>query len=313
MRAMPAVKAVRAVVTGRVQGEPRARSGQNDNAQGQAERSASTSASAATGKSDIAGPSMGGRPRTNERTSDEDGRTASEEGVRGREPSGPARGPGQDRGAPTKPTQTAARAGAERAAAGRQGDVAPERRLPDVARPQVDKGGQPASSAESLAGWRQYAAQSLEAPAAAAGGLARQAVARAQAEIVREARYLGRNGSSEITVRLHPPEMGRMKVVVQMREGKLDVRIRVEDPQVREAIRAEVQNLDRNLREAHLEPARLEVTDYQAGGRDSRQAPMSDGGPSPENGAVQAGSGEEAPGGHGWAIFSGTGGVDCLV
>jgi flagellar hook-length control protein FliK len=200
-----------------------------------------------------------------------------------------------------------------RTAAARQGGAAPARHLSDGVQPKTDTGLQAAPGSEALAGWRQYAAQSPEGPAAAAGGVARQAVARAQAEIVREARYLGRNGSSEITVRLHPPELGRMNVVVQMREGKLDVRIRVEDPQVREAIRAEVQNLDRNLREAHLEPARLEVTDYQAGARDGRQAPMGDGGPSQENGAVQADSGQQAAGGRGWAIFSGTGGVDCLV
>ncbi|KPK64317.1 MAG: hypothetical protein AMK73_04695 [Planctomycetes bacterium SM23_32] len=133
-----------------------------------------------------------------------------------------------------------------------------------------------------------------------------------RAQVVQEARYLHRNGRSEMTVRLHPPELGRMKVDVQMRDGRLEVRIRVENAEVRETLRSELTGLDRSLRDAQLDLARLEVSDYQAGSQERRDGLLNEW-EAPGRGMQPSQSGADAAGPAGWAVFSESGGVDCLV
>jgi hypothetical protein len=138
-------------------------------------------------------------------------------------------------------------------------------------------------------------------------------MASASPAIVREARYLQRNGTSEVTVQLNPPDLGRMKIAVQMRDGKLDVTISVENSQVREAMRSELDGLGKNLKDAQLDLNHVEVSDYAADARgelgegiakrDSGAPATVPGAYEPEPGAV-AGT---------WAVFTKSGGVDCLI
>ena len=192
-----------------------------------------------------------------------------------------------------RPAVSVARVGRTKAAPGR----------PDASTPQA-----------GLSGWRQYVSQSGGPGGSTAAGAARQVFRHAQQEVVRQARLTGGNGRSTVTVQLHPPELGRMRLEVEMLFGKLEVRIRVENAEVREALRAEVQNLDRNLRGMQLEPARLEIGDYPAGRQGgSGQAARQGAGQHAPAGAFGAGGPEAAIEPAEWALFAETGAVDCLV
>jgi flagellar hook-length control protein FliK len=198
--------------------------------------------------------------------------------------------------------------------AGEEADL-PERR-PAAAPPQAKLASSASEevTADGLAGWRQYVDQSADAPRGVVRRAAQQAAGRAQAEIIREARYTQRNGKSEISLRLHPPELGRMKVAIEMQDGKLDVKIRVEDPQVREAMRLELETLERTLKDAQLDMTRLEVSDYQTGAQQGRQGPLGERegsvpgealpGELADDGAAEAGT---------WTLFTDAGQVDCLI
>lgn len=168
--------------------------------------------------------------------------------------------------------------------------------------------------ADGAFGWRQYLAQSAAPTTGVVQRAVRQAAARAHTQIVQEARYIRQNGKSEVSVRLHPPELGRIKVAIAMRDGKLDVSIRVEDPQVREALKLELEGLERTLRDAQLDLTRLEVSDYHAGTREGMQDRFSegDGVASGEQVPDQSG-GDDADNVHAWAVFTESGGVDCLI
>ncbi len=171
----------------------------------------------------------------------------------------------------------------------------------------------PPSGANEAPGWRQYA-QEAGAAAAPVRRAPVQAAGQARAAIVQQAQYASRNGRSEVTLRLHPPELGRMKLDIEMVEGKLDVRIRVENVEVREALRAELGNLDRSLREAALDPGRLEVADYQTGRRDGRAGygPQTEREPDGGEWSPLSAAAEQARY-RTWTVFSESGGVDCLV
>jgi flagellar hook-length control protein FliK len=165
--------------------------------------------------------------------------------------------------------------------------------------------------AEGIGGWRQYLARVASGQATVRNAV-HQATARVRAELVQEARYAQRNGSSEMTVRLHPPELGRMKVELEMSDGKLDVRIRVENAEVRDAMRSELDGLGKTLRDAQMDVGRLEVGDYQGGWRDGRGAPLDQEGRS-WTGPGGAEAAPDALGPAGWTVFTESGGVDCLV
>ncbi|GAG14918.1 unnamed protein product, partial [marine sediment metagenome] len=80
---------------------------------------------------------------------------------------------------------------------------------------------------DGLHGWKQYVTQSPDTVAPHVRRAARQAVARLRAEVVRDAQFIQRNGTCEIRVQLHPPELGRIRVTIQARHGKLEVKMKV--------------------------------------------------------------------------------------
>jgi flagellar hook-length control protein FliK len=166
----------------------------------------------------------------------------------------------------------------------------------------------------AIAAWRQYVEQPAETTAATAKGAVQQAFRTAQQEVVQQARLLGDGERSEVTVRMHPPELGRMKVEIEMQSGKVDVKIRVEDSDVREAMRAELQNLDRTLRAMEVEPSRIEVSDYTTG-RQGAHDGATGGQPddAPSGAAYGVADPEELQRTAGWTVFSESGGIDCLV
>jgi len=92
-------------------------------------------------------------------------------------------------------------------------------------------------------------------------------------EVVRHARFAEKQKRSEITVQLEPPELGRMKVVIAREEGKLNVHINVENPEFRNALRGELPELERSLRESHGWSGKTDVSDFDHGEGRQDQAP----------------------------------------
>lgn len=189
----------------------------------------------------------------------------------------------------------------------------------------VSQGTGPLRSVASETGSRAPAASEVQGAvetrgevAATSGAIPREAarqVARAvPQDIVREARLLQRNGESELRLQLNPPELGRMRVEVQMRDGTLSVRMRVENAEVREALRDEVAELGRALRQADLSVAQLEVSDFESGRRGDGGGQYDGAGAS--NLARNAGTAlDESEGTDGYerTFISDSGRIDCLV
>lgn len=144
-------------------------------------------------------------------------------------------------------------------------------------------------------------------------GAAQEALRATESEVIRAARYIQTRTRSEVHVQLHPPELGRMKVSVEMREGQVEVRIQVENPEVRDAIRNELANLDRALREAQVDVSRFEVGDYYQGpGGDRQEAAL----PDPYGARREGGAHLRQPAAAaevGWVHISDSGRMDCLV
>lgn len=170
-----------------------------------------------------------------------------------------------------------------------------------------------ASAAGNVSNWRQYVAQAGSAPSGVVQSTVRQAVADVHGQIVQQAQYIRRSGQSEVTVQLQPPEMGRMRIAVEMRDGKLDVQIKIENPQVREAMRAELDGLSRTLRAAELDLGRVEVSDYEPNQHGGRQGASADGDSPSAGTSSETLEAEERPRASGWAVFTAAGGVDCFI
>jgi len=103
--------------------------------------------------------------------------------------------------------------------------------------------------------------------------------------------------------------MGRMKLEIKMHDGKVDVRLRIENPQVRQVLKAELANLDRAFKEMQVDVGRLEVSDYQSGRGDQWPTSGEPGGEDTSTAASQP----DATDAEGWAVISRSGRVDCLI
>ena len=177
------------------------------------------------------------------------------------------------------------------------------------------------SKAVPLTQYRQVQAD-LAADRASAGNASpaefRSAVTRAmqhtESHVVRNARFIQSGGRSEVRLELDPPELGRMKLEVELRNGGIEVRLRVENPDVREAIRGQLQSLDRSLRDAHVEVNRFDVSDYSAGQRGGSASGGRQEGPAQGSDLQGLESVEIPPSDDGgWVRISETGVMDCLV
>ncbi|GAF67639.1 unnamed protein product [marine sediment metagenome] len=105
-----------------------------------------------------------------------------------------------------------------------------------------------------------------------------------------------------------------MKVEIAMRDGALEVRIRVENPDVRATIQNELPDLDRALKETHVDVSRFEVGDYHPGQDEERREAANGNGPVDGSylGADDLGEPlrERSVG---WVRISESGRMDCLV
>ena len=82
-----------------------------------------------------------------------------------------------------------------------------------------------------------------------------------QPELVRHARLVVRGESSgDIRLTLRPEQLGRVRISLHLEDNRIAGRIIVENGSVRDAFQANVQALERALRDAGLETAGLEVT-----------------------------------------------------
>jgi len=133
------------------------------------------------------------------------------------------------------------------------------------------------------------------------------------AQIIQRAQYVRQNGRSTVRMQLNPPEMGRIRLAVEMRAGRLEVRMRVENPAVRQAMSRERDNLDRTLRDAQVDVQRFEVTDYQGGRRGPDRQAAPEGGPVGSPAEEAHLSAHDDPSAGGWARISESGAVDCLI
>jgi flagellar hook-length control protein FliK len=124
------------------------------------------------------------------------------------------------------------------------------------------------------AAWRQYAAGEARVQGQqvrqAAGELARHF----QEELVEHAHLARGRGRSQLTVQLDPPQLGRVRLEIVSEDGSLDVSIAVENAGLREALRGELHQLDRGLRQMHPDGGRTDVSDFgsSAGGGQRRGA-----------------------------------------
>ena len=171
-----------------------------------------------------------------------------------------------------------------------------------------------ASGLDALQGSGEYAPHTTGTRVDDTRNAVRQAASRARSEVVRHAQYTQQNGRSEVKIQLDPPELGRMRLEIAVEDGKLDVRIRVENPVLREGLRSELQHLDRTLKDAQVDVSRLDVSDYQSEPQDERRgAPGGWGGPipaelSPEESAQLHDEETET-----WTLITEAGRVDCKV
>ncbi len=142
---------------------------------------------------------------------------------------------------------------------------------------------------------------------------ARQAAEAARTGILSQARMQQRNGTTEVRVQLNPPELGKVRVEIQMREGAMGLRMRVENPEVREQLRDEVAGLTRSLRDSGMDLSHAEVSDFASGRHERRQTERwpSSVGVQGYGSVTEAGTGEQGPAV--WTRFAGTHTVDCMV
>ena len=150
-------------------------------------------------------------------------------------------------------------------------------------------------------------------PGSAIRRAARQASTRVQKEVVQHARFAQKQQRSEITVQLDPPELGKMKVVIAREEGELNVHINVENPEFRSALKGELPELERALREGHGWEGRTDVSDFDQGDA-SRGKPFAKHKQSSGNyGLPEENVSPRADGERTWNVFEERRKVDCLV
>ncbi len=105
-----------------------------------------------------------------------------------------------------------------------------------------------------------------------------------------------------------------MKVEIAMRDGALEVRIRVENPDVRVTLQNELPDLDRALKEAHVDVSRFEVGDYHPGQDEARRQTANGNGPVDASPLDADDPGEQlGERSVGWVRISESGRMDCLV
>ncbi len=163
-------------------------------------------------------------------------------------------------------------------------------------------------------GWERYEMQVGRTFARRLQTATGRTVEQVRTAVVRQAEYIHGNGRSEVRLQLQPPELGRIRVEVEMRDGRLEVRLRVENPDVRQAMQRELQGLDRAFRDAQVDVNRFELTDYSSGRRWAQAG--SEG--RAQTGSIRSGEGvapamEAADTERGWARIGTAGSVDCLV
>ncbi len=93
------------------------------------------------------------------------------------------------------------------------------------------------------------------------------ALRQVEESILRSASYMQDGQKQEFSLELNPPELGRVRIRIAMREGEeLRVRLGVEDSHVRDALRTELAELQRSLGASRPGKNSLELSDYQGGG-----------------------------------------------
>lgn len=117
--------------------------------------------------------------------------------------------------------------------------------------------------------------------------------------IVRQAQVIMKEaGQGEIRLVIRPPELGRVRILLEMDQGHIAGRILVDNQSVRQVVEQNLAALQRAFQEAGLEMGDLEVSTgdaRQEADRDSRQAGDSDGRRPAAAGADQFGRSVKSP------------------
>ncbi len=119
------------------------------------------------------------------------------------------------------------------------------------------------SSAESstVSPTNQAASQSGGSGPVTTAQAVRQASRSAAEAAVKQARFMRNGDHSRVSIRLNPPELGKMKVDIDMVQDKLNIDIQVENAELREALQQNVQQLERTLREGRYDAQKTTVSD----------------------------------------------------
>lgn len=113
-----------------------------------------------------------------------------------------------------------------------------------------------------VAGGGDNRSQSLPGQLSAGGSLpqsqGREVLEEAYQSVVTQSRYLQVGDTSEMTINLEPPELGKMRLKVVNRKDSLDIKIEVERAQVRGFFRRNAGRLEEMLQD--VQPDRLDTT-----------------------------------------------------
>jgi flagellar hook-length control protein FliK len=172
---------------------------------------------------------------------------------------------------------------------------------------------QPNAEAVAVQAWRRYDAQAGDGYRQQVQTLAGRTAGQMSAEIIRQAQLVRQSGAATVRMQLNPPEMGRIRLEVRMKSDRFEVRMQVEDPDVRQAMGRELAGLDRTLREAQVDVQRFELTDYGPWRQSPDRGDEQDGGPAAGGSPQLPAAGEQDEPALGWARISASGAVDCLI
>jgi flagellar hook-length control protein FliK len=170
----------------------------------------------------------------------------------------------------------------------------------------VQEGVVPERPAQPAAGEARLASEAAaQQPAAQEVAEHREAITE---QVVRSARFNLARGTTRFELRLEPPTLGRLGVVLDLKEGALSVSFRVENDAVRELLQSSMPQLRASLSAQGISVEGLDVhsSGHQAGEQQGAGRGPASGGPDsganvgegdlPEE-AVQPGTGTYSPGG----------------
>jgi hypothetical protein len=117
-----------------------------------------------------------------------------------------------------------------------------------------------------------------------------------------------------MTIQLDPPRLGKMRLEISVEDEVVKVHIQAENSDVRDALQADLQQLERALREVCPGSQRASVSGFWAESESGGRGTDSHAGSDQSTGYLPSEpDGGAAPTEDGWIRTSDAGSIDCLV